>query len=335
MLSLEEEESPVKVPRTMEILLFPPDRRPERAEGLDRLPGQGFAWLDFVGEDDPDWQRHVRRLAGCEVHEEHVRDSLNAAHPSIYECTDDYEMLVFRGLASGGPDSLESRPTAFFVFPRVLVTVRSRESLSVRTTSMRLLGRAPRSPREPIEVMLMVLGAMVDRFMALREPLARQVEEWQEALLDPSNPFDDWMSLMRHRKRLWRLERMCDEQVSAVDAWREERSAALGGSLTVRINDLLEHIQRVRAHAQHLEAQTESLVQIHFAAVAHRTNGIVRTLTVLAAVFLPLTLVAGIFGMNFEHMPELRLRYGYYGALGLMLFVGFGLFLLFRRRRWL
>jgi magnesium/cobalt transport protein CorA len=285
-------------------------------------------------EDAPDWKAEVQRLTGVIVHEAHAIDSLNEAHPTFYDGTDAYEMIIFRGLASSEVDALEARPTAFFLFANLLVTVRSRDSLSVGAVSARLLDRAVRTPKTPVELMLLVLGAMVDRFMAMREPLTRQLEDWQEALLDPKNPFDDWMALMRHRNRLRRLERMCDDQADTLDTWREDTSLELG-PLRVRINDLLEHIRRVLSHVQHLEAQLESLVQLHFAAVAHRTNEIVRVLTVLTAVFLPLTLIAGVFGMNFEFMPELKLRYAYFVTLGCMLLLGLGALWLFRRRRWI
>jgi magnesium/cobalt transport protein CorA len=318
----------------MQIIRFVKNEKPERLDGLEKLPEEGFVWLDFVREDAPDWRAEVHRLTGTDVYEAHVIDSLNGGHPSFYEGTDAYEMIIFRGLASSDVETFESRPTAFFLFANLLVTVRSEDSVSVGTVSNRLFERAARTPRSAVGLVLLVLSAMVDRFMALREPLAERLEEWQEALLDPSNPFEDWMSLMRHRNRLRRLERMCDEQADALSAWRDDTGQELDGPLTVRVNDLMEHIRRVLTHAQHLEAQLESLVQIHFAAVAHRTNDIMRVLTVLAAVFLPLTLVAGVFGMNFEHMPELKLRYAYFVTLGCMLLLGLGMLYYFRRKRW-
>ena len=73
----------------------------------------------------------------------------------------------------------------------------------------------------------------------------------------------------------------------------------------VRMNDVLEHIQRVLHHARRLEASSESAVQLHFSANTHQTNEIVRKLTAIAAIFAPLTLISGVFGMNFQHMPLL------------------------------
>ncbi|MHC4953174.1 MAG: magnesium transporter CorA family protein [Planctomycetota bacterium] len=319
----------------MQIIRISSGREAEQVDSIEELPADGFTWLDFVRDDAPDWRAEVRRLTGFEVYDAHVIDSLNEGLPSIYEFTESYEMLVFRGLASSEVDSFTTKPTAFFVFSNLLVTIRSEESISVGTVAQRLLARAARAPRNPAELMLRILNAMVDRFLAMREPLARLLETWQEALLDPKNPFEDWMSLMRHRNRLRRLEQMCEEQLESVNAWRAETSTELDGPMTVRVNDLSEHIRRVLANAQHMEAQLESLVQIHFAAVAHRTNDVMRVLTVLAAVFLPLTLVAGIFGMNFEHMPELKLRYAYFVTLASMLILALGMLYVFRRKRWI
>jgi len=319
----------------MQFIRFEQGGKPERLETLEKLPEQGFAWLDVVREEDSGWVGEVKRLTGVEIYEAHVIDARNEGHPSNFESTDAYEMVIFRGLASSDTETLEGRPTAFLLFPGLLVTVRARESVSVGTVSKRLLERADRAPKSAAELMLLVLHAMVDRFMAMREPLAERLEEWQDALLDPTNPFNDWMSLMRQRNRLRRLERMCDEQADAVDAWREQTVSEVDPRMTVHLNDLMEHIQRILSHARHLESQLESLVQIHFAAVAHRTNDIMRVLTILTAVFLPLTLVAGIFGMNFENMPELKLPYAYFVTLGFMFLMGAGMLYLFRRKRWI
>ncbi len=79
----------------------------------------------------------------------------------------------------------------------------------------------------------------------------------------------------------------------------------------MRTNDVMEHISRVLNHARRLEESLESAVQIHFAAMAHQTSEIMRTLTIITALFMPLTLITGIFGMNFEHMPLLKEAHGF------------------------
>jgi magnesium transporter len=99
-----------------------------------------------------------------------------------------------------------------------------------------------------------------------------------------------------------------------------------------RLNDLREHIQRVQAHADGVQKDIEVAVQLHFASVSHQTNRVIRTLTVMSAIFFPMTLLTGIYGMNFQNMPELAWRYGYFATLIVLVVVGGGLAYLFKRR---
>ena len=98
---------------------------------------------------------------------------------------------------------------------------------------------------------------------------------------------------------------------------------------------MLEHIERVLGHVRRLESSIESAVQMHFSAVGQRTNDIMRTLTVLTAIFLPLNLITGIFGMNFDALPLIHDATGFWIALLLMAGIGGGLGALFWRKRYL
>ena len=104
-------------------------------------------------------------------------------------------------------------------------------------------------------------------------------------------------------------------------------------SQRIRFNDRREHLGRVERHSDALQRDIEGAVQLHFSSVAHRTNQIVQVLTVLSAVFFPLNLMTGLWGMNFEFMPELHWKYGYYFALTLIFGLGGGLLLYFKKRR--
>jgi magnesium transporter len=84
-----------------------------------------------------------------------------------------------------------------------------------------------------------------------------------------------------------------------------------------------------------LESSAESAVQMHFSALSQRTNDIMRTLTVLTATFLPLNLITGVFGMNFDALPLIHSATGFWVAFGLMAVVGLGLGLLFWRKRYI
>ncbi|MFJ1251557.1 magnesium transporter CorA family protein [Cupriavidus sp. CuC1] len=196
-----------------------------------------------------------------------------------------------------------------------------------------------RPPTRPEDLMLRLLNAMVDRYLDLRAPLTRQLDRWQRALLNARRSFSSWEGLLDARIELRRLEHLCEEQHDALQEFRDSlldnsysiasEGAATGtpgapntagrdDALLVRINDVMEHISRVLAHARRLEDSIESAVQIHFSSVAHRTNRTMRTLTLITALFMPLTLITGIFGMNFDRMPWLREPQGFWWSLALM-----------------
>jgi Mg2+ and Co2+ transporter CorA len=88
-------------------------------------------------------------------------------------------------------------------------------------------------------------------------------------------------------------------------------------------------------HVRRLEQSAETAVQMHFSAQSHRTNDIMRTLTALTAIFLPLNLIAGIFGMNFDFIPLLHIHSGFWWAMGSMALIAMALGLLFWRKRYI
>ncbi len=323
--------------------------QPEAASQLDAapaaLPPNGFLWLDLTHEElhtDPQaLQEEVARLTGTRIDELHLRDAANLQHPSYYGATSAYEMLIFRKLTPEEDRSLMpladidhlpesrrrgrrlqpivTRPVTFFVFDRLLVTVRNAGSRTIEQMRQRLLepiarpiarneGVAARLPQRPEELMLRLVNGMVDRYLELRQPLTDRLDHWQRQLLDPRRPFDDWAALLDARIELRRLQSLCEEQRDALQELRDAYldtvpEAQLNDAYLVRIADVIEHTERVLRHAGRLEKSIESAVQLHFSATAHRTNQVMRILTVITAVFAPLTLIAGLWGMNFEVIP--------------------------------
>ncbi len=103
----------------------------------------------------------------------------------------------------------------------------------------------------------------------------------------------------------------------------------------MRSRDVLEHIERVVHHVRRLEQSAETAVQIHFSVQGSRTNDIMRTLTVLTAIFLPLNLITGFFGMNFEFMPLIHKPAAFWWTFGAMIVVAISTALFFVRKRYL
>ena len=280
--------------------------------------------------------------------------------------------ILHRSQARGGPPVLrriDTSPVGFAVFDQVLITVHPASCAVREAYASRLLElaqgyqkatiNAPEGgevrearqsaarlmPTSPADLMLRLISYMVDGYLDLRRELTRQLDHWQAELLNPRTRFSNWGSLLDARLSLHQLDEICEDQRAAVQDWIE----ALNSSpdmfsnlepraqelLKIRSRDVLEHIERVVHHVRRLESSAEAAVQMHFSAQSHRANDIMRTLTVLTAIFLPLNLIAGIFGMNFAMMPLLQHEAGFWWAIGGMVVIAIGLSLYFWRKRYL
>ena len=350
-----------------------------RLEQIDAgLPAQGFLWIDAthdeVAADPAAWRDAITKATGTQIYDPHMTDVINLSHPSYFDSTQDYAMVVFRKLALDGngppeelPDAtnpatkrkippaltkLATKPVTFLLMERALVTVHAVNSRTIEATRARLLElknkrdggpHTVRPPASPEELMLRLLNAMVDQYLALRQPLTAQIDRWQRALLNPRSPFNDWNALLDARIELRKLDHLCEGQRDAmqelrdymVDTMDTAHNTRIKDLMLVRVNDVMEHITRVLNHAQRLESTIESAVQIHFSAMAHRTSEIMRTLTVITALFMPLTLITGIFGMNFAIMPLLKDESGFWIAMGMMAVIVVVLLIFFWRKRYL
>ena len=202
-----------------------------------------------------------------------------------------------------------------------------------------------RMPASPADLMLRIVNHIVDGYLDLRRDLTTQLDHWQAELIEPKSRFTNWGALMEARQSLRHLADICEDQRSAVQDWIDSQETLPEPEtkpaqrerdlLMVRSRDALEHIERVVAHVRRLEQNAETAVQMHFSIQSHRTNDIMRVLTVLTAVFLPLNLIAGIFGMNFEFIPLVHKADGFWVAMGSMLVVAVVLVLVFWRKRYL
>ena len=266
-----------------------------------------------------------------------------------------------RTLRKRGPPVLrriDTSPVGFALFDDLLVTVHPtecavRDGFAARLLASERNGQAEPGrnaavrfmPSSPADLMLRLVNHMVDGYLELRRELSRQLDHWQAELLSPRTRFNNWGSLLEARLTLHQLDEVCEDQRTAIQDWiqalNEWDSAAHPEGqrelelLKVRSRDVLEHIERVVHHVRRLEHSAEVAVQMHFSAQGHRANEIMRTLTVLTAIFLPLNLIAGIFGMNFEFIPLLHLQTGFWWAMLGMAAIAVVLSVYFWRKRYL
>jgi magnesium/cobalt transport protein CorA len=318
----------------MNVVRFRADARPECLSACQAPPADGLVWLDLE-RSETEWSTETCAWTDIEWHDRHVVDSLNPHHPPFYDSTAAYEMLILRSWdRASPPEAPQTRPIAFFLSGAAVVTVRPPGDPVFDRLRKRLCDGPRRSPASPAELLHLLMNQVVDGLLTMRDPLGSCMEEWESRLLDLDDAFEDWRRLMRLRSRLRRLEMENEGMRDALAQWRDQTAVALDDGLRVRFNDLDEHLRRILNDAQGLQHDIDGLIQIHFAAAAQRTNQVVQVLTVVAAIFLPLNFIAGIFGMNFAAMPLIRYPLGLWAVVAFMAIMAVASFLWFRRRGW-
>jgi magnesium transporter len=264
--------------------------------------------------------------------------------------------ILHERIKRGGPPVLkriDTSPVGFAVFDNLLLTVHPtdcavRDAYALKllnATSVESRDSGVKLPASPADLMLRIVNHMVDGYLALRRVLTRQLDHWQTELLNPNTRFNNWSTLMDARLAMHQLDEICEDQRAAVQDWidsletwpdtPEPAAHRERELLKIRSRDLLEHIERVVHHVRRLEQSAESAVQMHFSAQSHRTNDVMRTLTAVTAIFLPLNLITGFFGMNFEFMPAIHTSWGFWITLGVMLLVVVVVITVFWRKRYL
>lgn len=347
---------------------------------LDQLPAraaaEGFLWIylerESLEQEVAQLQRAAATLGGSAVLDLHLKDLANRSHPSHYDYTSVYDLVIFRRLATEAEvraeeqvdqtasgalaafTRIDTRAVGFAVFDRLLITVHQAGCYAADTFLKRFLADAlqaeglsaaarSRLPSGSADLMLRMLNVMVDSYLELRKELGGQLDQWQQQLLAPRSGRADWRALMSARTALHTLQDLCDGQRDAMQEWLDTQreqpapwmTQAERDGLLARARDVIEHIERVAHHVHRMEQGAETAVQIHFSALGHRTNETMRVLTALTAVFLPLNFITGFFGMNFEFLPLIHSAQAMWVMLGVMVLVALTVVLVFWRKRYL
>lgn len=310
---------------------------------LDSLPQEGYLWLAVERQDFLDQLTIIEQCLGLPLNERHIQDALNAEHPSFFDSTDNYELIVFRGIAQSQFEmtvpqvSLTPTSLVCFQFEQVLITVYDSLDVAVPKAIQYFEKQPSRGlPNRPADLLYRLLDYVIDQTLLLRNPLIMQVSQWQNLLIEKATTFKAWNEFVAFKNSIDQLIIWCEDQEDTLDEWAQAAEFEhLPEQFNINLNDLRDHIERCIRYAQKLSANLDTLMQLHFSALSHRNNEVLRVLAIISCLFLPLTLITGIFGMNFEHMPILHESHAYYYTLFAMFILSLLMLMSFRWRRWI
>jgi magnesium/cobalt transport protein CorA len=307
----------------------------ETLNTLKALPSQGYIWINSNTNELDQVQVLLNSVCDINIDDNHLADIRNDDHPAAHDNGNGYELLIVRHLLPVADQlSLKTQPVAFIVADRIVVTISHPEPV-LNTIYEQVMATKKRPFKTPEGLVHFLLNKIVDQFLKIRPVISEQQATWQKKLLHRGKPFNHWESLFTYRNQIAQLAVLCELQQDAIEMWAQNMDEDLFNRLAVRLNDLKSHNTRVMYFAKKAEDEIGNLIQLHYAIVGHRTNEIIRILAIISGVFLPLTLITGIFGMNFAYMPVLQVHQGYHITLVIMTVLAVGLLLFFKNKKWI
>lgn len=264
-----------------------------------------------------------------------LEDVLDTGHLPKVEEYDGYIYLVARVFAPVD-GRLASEQVSLILMPGVVISIEEGRRHDVLTPVRERLraGRGRMRSLSADYLFYALLDAIVDSFFAALESLGERIEDLEDEVVERPSP-----ELLRRthevKRELFEVRRATWPMRDAVS--RLERAA--GGLVSVDIEpflrDVYDHTIQVVETAETFREILLAMQDTYLSSVSNRMNEIMKVLTIIATIFIPLTFIAGVYGMNFKHMPELEQPWGYPAALAVMAGVALVMVLYFRRRRWL
>lgn len=311
---------------------------------------------DDIENDTEQWQKEIIKNTQLQLNELHIKYLLDIDHPCDFDTSEDhYDFLIFRKLIT--PDDLikntdtisdsnkdyfdlATTPIGFILTRKIIISVREQGNKTIESYIQRfdeMLQRVPeeqntsrKMPSSPIDLCFRVLNNMIDSCLDLRVPMTKRVVYWQHELLQGHRRFSKWQKLFQENIGLQQIENLCEEQIEILQELRDEltvnyhyliekQSQESQDLLIVRMNNLTSHIERIQNYTSRLSDSIQSAIDLRFNVISNQTNENMRLLAIITTVFAPLSLLTGMYGMNFEFMPGLKSPMGFWTMLMIML----------------
>lgn len=305
------------------------------ADLLDRWQQEAgtVIWADFVDEPRENEERLLRETFA--IHPLAIADAQRKRHPPKLEAYSDYSFLLLKELSPQAVDiDFATTQLALLIGERFLVTRHGGTSPSTDKV-FRYASENPATFADGQGALAVRLcRTLVDRYLRTLLELEPRLEELEhEIITDPNDAM--LAELLNYKTELKKFRRVFIYHEQIFQELRAHTFPELGGDIGHQITDVYEHQERAGSLAGLYYELASDMADGYISVASHKLNQIMKVLTVVMAIFVPLSFLAGIYGMNFENMPELNSRSGYFILLGVMGSIAFALLLMFRKKRWL
>jgi magnesium transporter len=291
-------------------------------------------WINVDGVHDSEVVGRIGNHFG--IHPLILEDIMNTAQRPKMEDMEGYIFVVLRMLSLAGKKrDVVSEQVSLILGSNFVISFQEKEGDVFDSVRDRIrTGKGRLRKMGPDYLAYALLDAIVDNYFLLLEKLGEKVEDIEEELVsDPGRKtLQDIHVLKREmiylRKSVWPLR----EVISGLE---RIESDLIRESTGIFLRDIYDHTIQVIDTVETYRDMLSGMLDMYLSSVSNRMNEVMKVLTIIATIFIPLTFIAGIYGMNFRYMPELGWRWAYFVVLGFMLAVGISMLVFFRRKKWM
>ena len=291
-------------------------------------------WINVGGLHDIDI---LKKLGDCHgLHALVLEDILHTGQRPKIEDFDEHLFIVLRMLyRDTETDDIVSEQVSLILTPNVVISFQEREGdvfTHVRERIKNNKGRIRKIGADYLAYAL--LDAIVDHYFVVLEELGERIEIMEEGLVVDPKPetlqaiHGVKREIIHLRKSVWPLR----EVVSSLERGEPQ---LIKESTQVYLRDLYDHTIQVIDTIETFRDTVSGMLDIFLSSASNRMNEVMKVLTIIATIFIPLGFLAGLYGMNFDNMPELHWPAGYYMALGIMSLVAVSMLIYFRKKKWI
>ena len=290
-----------------------------------------LVWIDF---ERPAYDETEYLTSYFNFHPLAIEDCVSETPLPKVDDFGTYIFLVLHGSRMLTEGRSATNEVNFFLGPNYLVTYHDNASRSILEARDRCLKNLPSIARGADFLLHEVLDRMVDHYFPVLEQFEKAMEEVEVEVF--ANPRKETLNkIVMLKKDVMLLRRVILPQQEILNRLSRDNFSVISTKATAYYRDIYDHLASISSLADSYRDQLSGTLEAYLSVVSNRLNEIMKVLTMFTATLMPLTLITGIYGMNFSNMPELNTRHGYFVVLGSMGIMAIGLVIYFRKKKWL
>ena len=300
---------------------------------------QNIVWVDFLGETPEELARAKEVLLNVfKFHPLTVEDCFETRNEPKVEAFPEYLYMIVHGVKPEETNSAYfiTKELDAFLGKNFVVTFHTERFRSIKAVKQQIRTSPYAFQRGAAYLLHQILDVIVDLYMPTVEDFDNAINDLEERVFEMKKGNNEILEeIMILRRTVARLKRISSRQLDVLYRISHGEFEQIPEHILPFYRDVHDHLVRISDLAESYRDLVSGLFDIHFSVVANKTNDILKFLSIFSAIWLPLSFIAGVYGMNFENMPELKMRYGYFVTLGVMLTVALGLLYYFWRKGWI